>query len=227
MTKETYQLLEHFMQSQMEERDSAHNQEHIYRVLAVELDIAEHEPGVEYDVLIAACLLHDIGRKEQLENPRLCHAAEGAKKAYAFLLEKGFSPDYAKRVKDCIKRHRFRSDDPPVALEERILFDADKIDVSGAVGVARTLCYAGQVGKPLYLLQADGRISDGSKDETDSFFREYQHKCKEIASVLYTERGRQLAKERQQAAEAFYQAMRTELLCSREQLSGRLKRCLE
>ena len=61
MTKETYQLLEHFMQSQMEERDSAHNQEHIYRVLAVELDIAEHEPGVEYDVLIAACLLHDIG----------------------------------------------------------------------------------------------------------------------------------------------------------------------
>ena len=76
MTKETYQLLEHFMQSQMEERDSAHNQEHIYRVLAVGLDIAEHEPGVEYDVLIAACLLHDIGRKEQLENPRLCHAAE-------------------------------------------------------------------------------------------------------------------------------------------------------
>ena len=31
------------------------------------------EQNVDYDVLICACLLHDIGRKEQFENPNLCH----------------------------------------------------------------------------------------------------------------------------------------------------------
>ena len=42
--------------------DSAHDKEHIYRVLYSALDIAQGEAGVDYDVLIAACLLHDIAR---------------------------------------------------------------------------------------------------------------------------------------------------------------------
>jgi uncharacterized protein len=33
---------------------------------------------INYDVLIAACLLHDIGREKQFKNPKICHAkAEG------------------------------------------------------------------------------------------------------------------------------------------------------
>ena len=224
LTEQVYQGLEGFMKSQMEGNDGAHNQEHVYRVLAAALDIAEHETGVDYDVLIAACLLHDIGRREQMEHPSLCHAAVGAEKAYAFLLEKECSEEYAEKVRACIKRHRFRSEDPPVTLEERILFDADKLDVSGAVGVARTLLYAGQVGKPLYFVREDGGISDGKGDQIDSFFREYQRKLKGIDAALYTERGRQIARERRHAAEAFYRAMLEELAQSREQMHERLER---
>lgn len=46
------------------------------------LAIAWTEKDADYDVLIAACLLHDIGRSEQFENPQLNHAEVGAKKAY-------------------------------------------------------------------------------------------------------------------------------------------------
>lgn len=83
MTKDMYNLLEKYMLSCME--DSAHDKDHIYRVLYNALRIAKTENGVNYDVLITACLLHDIGRKEQYENPELCHAMVGSEKAYSLL----------------------------------------------------------------------------------------------------------------------------------------------
>ena len=88
MTKETYSLLEGYMLSSME--DSAHDKEHVYRVLANAMVIAEAEEAVDYDILICACLLHDIGRPDQIRDPSLCHAQVGAEKACRFLLAQGF-----------------------------------------------------------------------------------------------------------------------------------------
>ena len=158
MKTKDYRLIEAYMLSCM--RDSAHDREHIYRVLYAALDIASFEEPVDSDVLIAACLLHDIGRREQFENPALCHAAVGAEKALAFLVQNGFPPTFAEKVASCIERHRFRSDRPPVTPEEKILFDADKLDVTGAIGLARTICYKGQAGEPLYSLTEEGEVSD-------------------------------------------------------------------
>ena len=54
--------------------DAAHDKQHVYRVLYNAVEIAKTERGANYDVLIAACLLHDIGRKEQFEDPSKDHA---------------------------------------------------------------------------------------------------------------------------------------------------------
>ena len=97
MDKGTYSLLETYMISCME--DSAHDKEHIYRVLYNALRIARKEKNVDYDVLICACLLHDIGRKEQFENPELCHAIVGSEKAYSFLVSKGYEIEYAEKTR--------------------------------------------------------------------------------------------------------------------------------
>ena len=83
MDKETYEILDTYMQACMA-ADTAHDKNHIYRVLYAALTIAEHEALVDYDCLITACLLHDIGRKEQFENPHVCHAKAGAKKPELF-----------------------------------------------------------------------------------------------------------------------------------------------
>lgn len=152
-------------------RDSAHDKQHIYRVLYYALDIAQTEENVDYDVLICACMMHDIGRMEQFENPAICHAKAGAEKAYGFLIEHNFGKDFAQKVAECIRTHRYRSDDPPQSLEAKILFDADKIDATGATGIARTLIYKGRVSEPLYSVWQDGSVSDGSKDVLPSFFR--------------------------------------------------------
>jgi len=194
--------------------DSAHDKDHIYRVLYVALDIASYENPIDYDVLICACLLHDIGRREQFENPQLCHAAVGSEKAYAFLVSKDFEHEYAEKVKACIKTHRFRSDSPPQSIEAKILFDADKIDVTGTLGIARTIFYKGQISEPLYSLLPDGQVSDGSKDPLPSFFQEYKYKLENLYTHFYTNRGAEIAAERQASAKAFYENMLREVQSS-------------
>ena len=214
MKKEDYELMENYMLSCME--DSAHDKEHVYRVLYNALDIARTEEKVDCDILIAACLLHDIGRKEQFENPTVCHAMAGAEKAYTFLMAHGFSKDYAEAVRDCIRSHRFRKNNPPRSIEAKILFDADKIDVSGAIGIARTLVYKGRVAEPLYTLREDGQVSDGGEDKQPSFFQEYKYKLEGIYSNFYTARGAEMAEQRRDAAVAFYQNILKEVSASYE-----------
>ena len=202
MNKETFSLLEEFMISCAE--DSAHDKEHIYRVLYNAMRIAKTEANVDMDVLITACLLHDVGRKEQFADPKVCHAMVGGDKAYTFLVEHGFNKSFAENVRKCIQTHRFRQNNQPESLEAKILFDADKLDVSGALGIARTLLYQGNMSEPLYVVLPDGSVSDDENDEMPSFFQEYKFKLEKMYSKFFTAEGKRLACERQKAAAAFY-----------------------
>lgn len=225
MKKETYIFLEKYMHSCMS--DSAHDKEHVYRVLYNALEIARYEEKVDYDVLICACLLHDIGRKEQFENPKLCHAQVGAKKAYAFLIENQFEEAFAKKVEHCVLCHRYRNNNVPQTIEAKILFDADKLDVTGAVGIARTLFYKGQVSEPLYNLDKDGRVSNGEKDTSPSFFQEYKYKLEHIYDKFYTRCGAEMAKKRQKAAVDYYESLLAEVSQGYEQGNEELRRFLQ
>lgn len=217
MTREIYNLIENYMLSCME--DSAHDCEHIYRVLYNALEIAQSEEGVDFDVLIAACLLHDIGRKEQFENPALCHAMVGGEKAHKFLTDQGFDRDFSEKVRHCIQTHRFRRNMQPESMEAKILFDADKLDATGTLGIARTLMYKGNVAEPIYTKLPDGSISDGTGDTAPSFFQEYHHKLEKLYDKFYTATGARMAQERRPIAAAFYESLYREV--SSGYLSGR------
>jgi uncharacterized protein len=203
-----YSAVETYMQACM--TDSAHDIEHVYRVLNYAVDIARYEVNVNADLLTTACLLHDIGRKEQFADPLVDHALYGAEKAYTWLRGNGYREDFADAVKNCIRTHRFRSDNPPRSIEAKILFDADKLDVCGAVGIARTLLYIAAVGDPLYSLSEHGEVSDGTNDAAPSFMREYKFKLEKIYNNFYTNRGSELAAKRKAAAENYYSALLAE-----------------
>lgn len=213
MNKCQYQLVENYMLSCME--DSAHDREHVYRVLHTALLIAQAEPEADQDVLICAALLHDIGRKEQFEDPSVCHAMAGGEKAFRFLQKQGFDEDFALHVRDCIGSHRFRKNNLPKTLEAKILFDADKLDAAGAMGIARTLLYQGHMGTPLYTLNPEGEMLDGEGTDTKSFFQEYKYKLENLYHRFYTEKGRQLALERRETAVRFYEGLLQEVQQSR------------
>lgn len=225
MNKEAYKAIETYMASCTE--DSAHDKEHIYRVLNNALLIAQDEEKVDYDILITACLLHDVGRIDQMRDPSLCHAAVGSEKARMFLLEQGYPEVFAETVADCIRTHRFRKNAPPQSLEAKILFDADKLDVVGAMGIARTLAYQGALGAPLYTKLPDGSVSDGTGEVPYSFFREYKFKLQNLYDRFYTDKGRELAVERRPAAEAFYNSLYNEVTQSCESLDDLLEKNME
>ena len=214
MTKKEFEQIERYMLECM--KDSAHDKDHIYRVLYNALNIAKAEKNVDHDVLITACLLHDIGRKEQYENPELSHAEVGAEKAHNYLIDNGYDELFADKVGHCILTHRFRQNNAPSSLEAKILFDADKLDVTGALGVARTLLYQGKVGEPLYSLLHDGTVSDGEGDFAPSFFQEYKYKLEKMYNRFYTERGKELAMQRRGAVVDFYNELMREVKASAE-----------
>jgi len=210
MTRAEFRRIEDYMLDRM--KDSAHDRRHVYRVLNTALDIAAGMDTVEMDVLLAACLLHDIGREQQSANLELDHAQIGGEMAYQFLLTWQWPEAKARHVRDCIVTHRYRGSNPPRSIEAKILFDADKLDASGALGIARTLIYEGQVGEPLYILdEGNSIITEGGGAEISSFFQEYHFKLKKVYDSFYTDRAREIARERQKTAIDFYDGLYAEV----------------
>ena len=135
----------------------------------------------------------------------------GADMAFDFLTGHGFSEDFAAKVRHCVYTHRFRKSRPPETIEAKILFDADKLDATGAIGLARTLVYNGQVDRPLYASDGHGKPKLDENEESPSFFREYHFKLKHLYDRFYTKTGAALAAGRRKAAEDFIAALEEEI----------------
>lgn len=221
MTAEQFRDIEDYMLMCM--KDSAHDRDHIYRVLFVALDIASHEKNVDTDILIAACLLHDIGREEQSQDPGVDHALVGGEKACDFLCFNAWDEERAQHVKACIETHRYRTGLTPQSIEAKILFDADKIDATGTLGIARTILYKSQFAEPLYTMGEDGAVSDGDGDTKPSFFQEYRFKLEKLYDRFYTGRAAEIAASRRKSASDFYGSMLAEVRASYEPGRGILR----
>lgn len=207
MKKEDYKKIENYMKECCGE--SVHDEEHTYRVLYNALAIAESEEAADTDVLIAASLLHDIARIDELRDKSVDHAVYGSEKAYKWLASNGFDEAFSKRVADCIKTHRYRGSNIPDSIESKILFDADKIDAAGFIGIARTLMYSGLHSRPIYI-KKNGKILDGSEGN-NYFFREYVYKLSNVYDRLFTDKAKQITKQMRIDAEYFYKTLYNDL----------------
>jgi uncharacterized protein len=208
MNNGMYYEIEQFMKNRMD--DSIHDCHHIYRVLYMALDIGSNE-DIDMDVLITSSLLHDIGRDAEYKDPNCDHAVVGSNIAYEFLLELGWGKNKASHVKDCILTHRYRADSPPKSLEAKIVFDADTLDISGAIGIARTLQFGGIINEPLYLVDINGNVLDGCRQKGVSFFDIVNNKLLKLESKLYTNRAKEICKDRRKICLQFYESMFKEI----------------
>lgn len=208
MNQKTFEIIEKYMLSCM--NDSAHDCQHIYRVLYYSMDICKNYE-IDKDVLIAAALLHDVGREAQIKDSRVDHAEEGAKMASEFLTSIGWELEKIQHVSACISSHRFRNDKLPESMEAKILFDADKLDVTGAIGIARTIAYKGAVSHPMYSVTEKQEVMTGEGDKKPSFFHEYHFKLKKLYDRFYTAEGKEMAASREKTSREFYERMYKEV----------------
>lgn len=204
---------------------SAHDLEHTFRVLKLAKKIAEKEGKVNMEVIELAALLHDIARvKEDSDKTgNTDHAVLGAEMARKILSDLGYPNETVDAVCHAIRTHRFRGENVPETIEAKILFDADKLDAIGAVGIARAYMIAGERGEPLYREVSDldaykkenlvggklnGRIKDISKHSVNM---EYETKFKKIPDRLFTETARKIAKDRLEFMAQYFGRLKKEI----------------
>lgn len=188
----------------------SHDWEHTLRVYGLCRDMGPSE-GADMLVLLVAALLHDIGRGRQDEGRGdICHAEHGAAVAADLVANLPLTDDQKANIVHCIRAHRFRKAPQPQTTEARVLFDADKLDAIGAVGIARAYQFAGEVGARLHNPNHDVRNTRPYSRE-DTGYREYRVKLRHIKNRMLTETGRRVAEGRHRFMEQFFERFLAEI----------------
>lgn len=211
--RELIHRLEEYARGLLEGSPACHDWEHTLRVRRIAKRLAKAE-GADLMVVEAAALLHDIGRPAELADcGKTCHAELGAKMVREALPQLGVSDkEFIERVASCVLTHRYRKRNPerfPQSIEAKVIFDADKLDGIGAIGIARSFHFAGRIGAKIHNREEEA-LSDDSYSKEDSAFREYLVKLRHVRSKLLTDSGRAMAEGRHSFMEEFFKELNLE-----------------
>jgi uncharacterized protein len=198
---------------QLYQTGSSHDFSHIERVFKLALMIGEHEQA-DLKILGIAALFHDLARAaEAISGGEICHAVAGAKMAAEILAGLNEDPIQITAICDCIATHRFRDDNLPQSIEAKCLYDADKLDSLGAIGVARAYLWLGENGGAVYSSRSEWEKIDSNSNlpEDDSLQREWHIKLKYIQKKLFTTTAKEIALKRSATMEKFLHTLEREV----------------
>lgn len=202
--------------------DWAHGGSHIKRVLRTALDIGKKE-GANLEVVELATILHDIFENQETHSgvEGFRHEIEGSKEARKILNQIAVPEKTIDAVCHCIESHRKRTGvSEPRTIEAKCLFDADKLDCIGAIGIIRSAFISFDHGQDFYReendidsykqknLRPDGTIIDYRVHSSNL---EYELSLKQVANRMFTETGRRLAKGRATFMDEFYERIAGEI----------------
>jgi uncharacterized protein len=203
--------------------DSAHDFDHVARVTRLAVCIAEAEHA-DVEVVRLAALLHDVpviettaelGTAPAGLEGREHHHLAAAEYAGELLAARGLAPERVANVVHCIAAHRFRDRRvSPATLEAKCLYDADKLDSIGAIGIARAFAFAGAHQSRLWHEPWPSVPPDDAKPQGSNYtpVHEFVYKLQRIASTLHTDTARCIAAERHRFMCAFFDRLDAEML---------------
>ena len=188
-----------------------HDLDHTRRVLANAEKLLEEIPEADPFCVRMAVWLHDTARPEEdSSGGNCCHARLGAEIAEQYLQERDFPEELRHRIVQAVLRHRFRGDIYPETPEEKIVFDADKLDSLGAVGIGRAFLFAGKCGARLHNTSAEA-LSSPAYSVEDTAYREYLVKLRKLPEVMQTEPAKSIAVKRAAFMEIFFDELDKEV----------------
>jgi uncharacterized protein len=201
---------------------SAHDLDHIMRVYNLSLNLGEGE-DLDLDVLKASALLHDIARVKEDKDPtgKVDHAILSSEMAVPILRNLNFPEDKIKHIQNCIISHRYRTGNEPKTKEAQILFDADKLDTLGAIGIARVFVWIGKNNARIYTDtnieeyigenlggKINGKIQDKTKHSPQI---EFETKSKFLINKLYTKKAKEIGEKRMEYYKSFLEKLKEEV----------------
>jgi uncharacterized protein len=189
--------------------DAVHDFEHVLRVYRMAERLAEAEHA-DLEIVRAAALLHDAEGTMPGADSRTNHHHASAEFAAEVLRAEGWDPERIAAVQHCIRAHRYRDrSEPPRTVEAKVLFDADKLDVLGAIGVARVVAYATLAGQPWYAEPSEQFRQTGQEEpgEPHSSYHEHLFKLRKVRERMFTETARLIAAERLRYLDEYFERL--------------------
>lgn len=171
----------------------AHKLDHVLRVLSwaklISAELVGNDEKVNLEILQIAVWLHDV--RQPYNEKKSLHIQGSVIKSREILESIGYPKEKIKRVLEVISQHSSEVVNSPKTIEAKILYDADKLDGFGAIGLARvfTLCgqqkisvvdavewYKQKIAKAKPLLQTSiaKRIVKENEEYINSFFKQFE-----------------------------------------------------
>lgn len=197
--------------------DTAHDADHIARTMALAETLHAREGG-DLPTIWAAVALHDVGQERE-RRAGGDHALIGAGMAAELLAGTRFPQAAIPAVQQAIREHRMTGGTRPRSLEGRIVYDADKLESVGAVGIARLYCITGLLGQRVYAPLPD----ELPRPVDATFLRQWRQRRDYASNIefellladlpdrLLTPTGRALARERHDYMRAFFTRLQEEV----------------
>ena len=190
--------------------DAAHDFDHVLRVTTMGIRIAQAE-GADVEIVRAAALLHDLPVPGSV---RTSHHVAAANYAADLLRAKGMDAPRIDQVVHCIQAHRYRDRSiQPQTLEAKCLYDADKLDSIGAIGVARAFSHTGSHNSRLWNQPVAEAPPDDAQPSGSEYtpVHEYVYKLRHILATLYTPTARKIGAQRHEFMARFYEQLDAEM----------------
>lgn len=194
-----------YVKIEMAGEASGHDWWHVFRVWNTAKHIAKAEPTADLFVVELGALLHDIADWKFADGS----LEAGPAKAKAWLKPLGVSEEVIEHVCNILRDTPYKGANVALhlkTLESKIVFDADKLDAIGAIGIARTFAYGGNQDRVMYDPALKPELHDtfeaykNSKSHTINHFYE---KLLLLKDQMQTSTGKKLAQARHDYMQTF------------------------
>lgn len=198
------------------ENDAAHDFDHVWRVTQLAMRLAQAE-GADITVARLAALLHDVpvaDHEGSAQSRRRAHHLAAADFARTLLSSRGLEAERVENVVHCIEAHRFRDQSvQPQTIEAKCLYDADKLDSIGAIGIGRAFAFAGATSERLWTEPWTATPPDNAKPTGRDYtpVHEYVYKLRRIVTTLHTESALRIGEERHRFMINFFDRLDAEM----------------
>ena len=205
--KKIIQQIENEIKSFFSSDSSGHDVYHLQRVFNLAMTIHSGEGGDKI-VIGAAALTHDMHRTLEVETGKFCSPKDSLPKVRAILDKTDLSEDQKKRILHCVEFHEeydFSKKGKTVQdLETLILQDADNLDATGAIGIARTFMFGGAHNVPMWIPEIPTNRQHYDESLRDpSVIHHFHSKLLKLKDNMNTPTGMEMAQERHRVMERF------------------------
>lgn len=191
-----------FVRKQLGDDSSGHDWWHIDRVTRMAVFLASKE-GANGFICELAALLHDVA-DEKLNASQTA----GLAKVNDWLTAQQVETSTINQVMDIIGTISYKGglNPPVVSKEAQVVQDADRLDATGAIGIARTFAYSGWKGQLIHDPEMAPRINmtaEAYRNGKSTAIAHFDEKLLKLQNLMNTDSAKRIAADRHRVMEQF------------------------